>query len=319
MTYEKTVQNLTEWMTLTPTEVLDKFHGLNNAFSDGLGQDRFVFIPGEKDDRALIVAHADTVFDDPVKIGYYSGVFFSKQKGVGIGADDRAGTALAWSLRNLGHSLLITHGEENGQKAANKLMDNDYWRDIINQTHSFAIQLDRKNHRDLVFYDKSSKEFASFMTENTGYKPEKSWGRTDIKALCTLISGVNISVGYYNEHTDEEKLVLDYWLNTSRNLKKILRKKKLPHFPLPEKHIDRYSVPYVSNYNYGSYRQYDEDYYGNYNRQRYYNTPNNNNVIQTAVDTNEETIICPYCTHQMSLTNWFENLLLCTKCHKETK
>ena len=53
---------------------------------------------------------SDVVFED--------GVYSSGDDLCGIGADDRAGCAMLWLLRDSGHSLLILDGEEHGQVGA---------------------------------------------------------------------------------------------------------------------------------------------------------------------------------------------------------
>lgn len=239
---------VSSWFTLTRDQVLDKFMSLKDAYTDGKGNKRFVWIPGTRTDRALIVAHADTVWGSlPIEMGFYNGILYSKNRlleykyknkwnhectkfGVGLGADDRAGCAMAWELRNSGHSILITTGEEIGCVAAKRMMTNEWWRKTLND-HTFAIELDRRGHKDIVFYDIGTNAFANFMKKETGYTPAQGFG-TDIKEICRDICGVNISVGYYEEHTAEEKLVVDQWMNTLHTVKTLLGKKDLPQFKL---------------------------------------------------------------------------------------
>ena len=108
----------------------------------------------------MLVAHADTVWDElyekkPASQRLISSrnsagqlTLSGKNKKYGIGADDRAGCAILWLLRDTGHSLLILNGEESGQQGANYLKNEcpDLFKEI-NQ-HHFALQFDRRNASD---------------------------------------------------------------------------------------------------------------------------------------------------------------------------
>ena len=73
--------------------------------------ERFVYIPGKREDRVLLVAHADTVWDEKYVEGldgkpvFEDGIYRSDNPDCGIGADDRAGCAMLWALKDSGHSL----------------------------------------------------------------------------------------------------------------------------------------------------------------------------------------------------------------------
>ena len=94
------------------------------------------------------MAHADTVWDreygyDPGpthEIKIENGEIRAVDDQFGLGADDRAGCAMLWLLKDLGHSLLVTNGEEDGQKGACWLMsDNKDISDEINYDHQFVV------------------------------------------------------------------------------------------------------------------------------------------------------------------------------------
>ena len=84
--------------------------------------ERFLYIEGTRPDKVVLVAHADTFFDERYgwpqvahTLDERDGAIYSINEGnIGLGADDRAGCAILWLLRNSGHSLLITDGEEDG-------------------------------------------------------------------------------------------------------------------------------------------------------------------------------------------------------------
>lgn len=332
------IPQISEWMLMSQDDVLNQFYSLNKAYSDGIGQDRFVFVPGTRDDRVLLVAHADTYWpEEKPEIGCYNSILFSRRRdekievksksetsiiknGMGIGADDRAGCALIWLLRNLGHSILITSGEEKGCIATKRLMKNEWWKKELNSTHSFAVQFDRRGCNDAVFYDVGTKKFVKFIQESTGFKPARGFS-TDIKEICKDICGVNLSVGYYNEHTSEEQLYLDQLYNTFLIVKELLSKDKLDKFPLEM--CDKYYQPYSSSQ---SSFDYGDDYgYSCYHNQYSYNKSTTNNHTSTIrkFDTsvlfrnNEQIIICGGCKTQFSEEEWYLNLFKCPHCKKE--
>ena len=238
---------LLEWMAMPQKEVLDKFASLPGAyeFFKASADTRSVFIEGERDDRVVLVAHSDTVWGEgPHSVNYYKGKYFGKdarksknkkkkRKSVGIGADDRAGCALLWYLKDLGHSILITSGEESGCLGVGALASKTPLVEYINETHQFAIQFDRQGADELVFYGVGSLDFAEYCEKETGY--ERDMGSfTDIAELCQTICGVNMSTGYYNEHTGKETLVFRDWLNTYNIALEWLKKKNLPRFEIDE-------------------------------------------------------------------------------------
>ncbi len=139
------------------SSVLEKFATLPNAIyhNDG-GKLSFVYVPGKRDDRVVLAAHADTVWDKYYNVYPYAEQKLQNKNGIysgtndicGIGADDRAGCAILWLLKDTSHSLLILDGEENGQIGAKHLRDTyPKFFDEINE-HSYIIQFDRRNAND---------------------------------------------------------------------------------------------------------------------------------------------------------------------------
>jgi hypothetical protein len=310
--------SVAEWLTLKQSEVLDRFHSLPSAYSDGYDQKRFVYIPGTRKDRVLIVAHSDTVWGDTdieLNIDETKKTIESKNKykpttytkngsqvsrsGVGINADDRAGCAIAWQLRDLGHSILITSGEESGCVAAKWLINDDYWKEEFNNNHNFAVEFDRKNEKDIVFYDIATKKFAEYVTKETGYKPEYGTG-TDIKHICKLICGVNLSVGYKDEHYANETLYVEQWLNTLKVAHKWLIKQDLEKYPYERLNqfylYDTYNNGY-NGYNYHSNRTYSE-----------------NPII--SITNYHENVKCISCNTWETYEEWFDHMLRCKSCKR---
>lgn len=197
--------------------------------------DSFVYIPGARNDRVLIVAHSDTVFDwhgGATKFIIEEGTYFSANKNAGIGADDRAGCAILWLLRDMGHSILITNGEECGSISAGRIATElPSLYDEIN-AHSYIVEFDRRHATDYKTYNiHVSREFISFIEGATGYTDAGKNSSTDITRLCGEICGVNFSVGYYYEHTPDECLVFAEWMNTLEVARNMLEGKQ-EKFPL---------------------------------------------------------------------------------------
>ena len=194
----------------------------------------FIYVPGTRDDRVLLTAHADTVFDYPgvvSRIDFDGTRFFSTNPDAGIGADDRAGCAIVYLLKDSGHSLLITNGEEYGCRGAYRIREEFTELFAELNRHSYILEFDRRNATDYKVYSLPvSQEFRKFIESNTGYTDAGKSSSTDIVELCGKICGANLSVGYYKEHTPEEYLVYSEWRNTLNSARKMLqgRQKRYP-------------------------------------------------------------------------------------------
>lgn len=233
---------LVNWFKMSEQEVLDKFAALPNAQKIGSGNKQFVYIPGTRSDKVLLVAHADTVFkSEKVKIGFTSGVYHSVKDSAGIGADDRAGCCMAWQLKSLGHSILIPNAEEIGGVGSHFLMSQKEWVDIVN-SHQFALEMDRMNASDLACYDITTPEFESWICGQFPQYKKVNGIWTDVCVLCEDICGFNISVGYYNQHTTKEVLVESQWEYTLNNVRKMLSQENIPKFVLPKKPVHIHSA-----------------------------------------------------------------------------
>ena len=102
----------------------------------------------------------------------------------GLGADDRAGCAMLWLLKDLGHSLLVTNGEEHGQTGSSWLKShNKHIYNEINRDHQFVMEFDRRNGGDFKCYDVGTDEFRSYVTKKTGYTEPDRRATTDMKVL----------------------------------------------------------------------------------------------------------------------------------------
>ena len=220
-------------------EVFDAFKNINGAKMYGTEPlKRFLYIPGTRDDKILLVAHADTVWDKnwqpdlndlPQTLKYKYGVYSNSNKEAqcGLGSDDRAGCAILYLLQNSGHSILILDGEEHGQVGANFLKTEypELYKEI--NSHQYALQFDRMGQYDYKCYNiPVSGKFKRHVSCSMGLIDAGKKSKTDIVTLCKDMCGANVSVGYYNEHTTNEILVYKEWLRTYNKVSKMLSKKQ---------------------------------------------------------------------------------------------
>ena len=207
-------------------------------------KERFLYIEGKRKNKILLIAHADTVYDSFYKKKTFSQTIVEENnilkalsengKFQALGADDRVGLAMLWLLKDSGHSLLVTDGEEGARIGSKWLkMENRDIAERINQNHQFMIQLDRCNGSEFKCYHVGNDEFRAFIKEQTGFSEPEFGAQTDVCSLCEDICGTNLSIGYYDNHTEYESLNIKEWLHTLQIVRKILAKENLPKFHLP--------------------------------------------------------------------------------------
>lgn len=227
---------LKEWLEFDAARVFERFSGLRpHVLHDGIWPDtRILYIPGPRPDRVLLLAHVDTVWDEhpayPAPVRLVEGVFSSAQGALGIGADDRAGCAMLWELADLGHSILLTSGEERGCLASQWIArERPDLFDELN-AHRFMVQFDRQGCGQFKCYDVGTDAFRAFVQAKTGFEEPDRLRGTDITVLARRICGVNLSVGYHHEHTPQEILVVAEWERTLRTARAWLGSGGLPEF-----------------------------------------------------------------------------------------
>ena len=221
-------------------EIFDMFATLPNAIAKKGEKpfNRFVYIPGTRKDRVLLVAHIDTVWDKDYQklksikpheheVIFKDGVFLSGNEECGIGADDRAGCAMLWKLKDSGHSLLILDGEEDCKHGAwyLRLKHPKIYKEI--NRHSFMIELDHALTNHVSFAQVNDTEtFKNYFNEATGFKELGLSGGCDLQVISKTICGANVGIGYRDQHKNNETLVLADWENTYNKLTEFLSKKQ---------------------------------------------------------------------------------------------
>jgi predicted transcriptional regulator len=144
-------------------------------------------------------------------------------KQIGLGMDDANGICVALQLLKEFPNLKVcfTTEEEVGFLGAQAACDNlDFFCDV-----SYFIQADRHGKSDLITYTNGIYATSEMWLEHAtpvmaryGYTEE--WGiGTDIGILAETLqlSAVNVSCGYYREHTDYSKRNVAKILGVSRN------------------------------------------------------------------------------------------------------
>jgi di/tripeptidase len=187
---------------------------MNPVFEDG-----YLYAAGDL--PVLLVAHMDTVITTPNQMICYdeeSDMIYSPQ-GV-LGGDDRCGVyAILKLLEKHRPHILFTEDEEIGGigaiKASNTLPKPDV---------KYIVEFDRRGKKDCVFYECGNQDFIDYV-KTFGFK-EDFGTFSDISILGEVwdIASVNLSCGYYNEHTKKEYIIFHELEKTIKRANKMLKR-----------------------------------------------------------------------------------------------
>lgn len=209
--------------SLSDQKLMERF---KKARIKGLGKavsvrDMFVYRPGSV--PVLLVAHVDCVLSHPTEkdVKQYGDLIYSETGQ--LGGDDRAGVLAIFELLRQGYRphVLLTNYEEVGGIGADCAAE--YLKDTIKKANiRYIVELDRREDNDACFYGDTNEEFQDFITA-FGFKSAHG-SFSDITVLCPAwgISGVNLSIGYYNAHTDRDFVCVDNVMQTITRVKKML-------------------------------------------------------------------------------------------------
>ena len=214
------------------------------------------FIVAKGDIPVGLVAHADTVFVYKPEEIYYdkeANVMWSPE---GLGADDRAGIYAIIQILNGRYRphVIITTDEESGCIGSTMLVKKFSEKPF--DELKFLIQLDRRGTKDSVYYDCANHDFETFIND---FDFETNWGTlSDISVLAPFwgVAAVNLSVGYQDEHTMEERLFVGALFDTIEKVKKILAYVRDNEVPVYE-YIEDLTTRYYRKYSAG-WKDYDE-------------------------------------------------------------
>lgn len=221
------------------------------------------------DNYICIIAHTDAVqrYTTKRKIcisgDFIFGIYKDGNK-AGLAADDANGIFVALKLlKEIDNiKVLFTVEEESGGIGAQEAsMNTDFWENVM-----FLLQADRRGSSDLITHtngiDSANREFVEVIkpiSKKYGYK-ENRGTFTDVGILAEelKLSGVNISCGYYNEHTDNEYTNYKELLNCYNYIREIIMSLKDSNIIYPIEVPKKFSYSsYVKNYTYP--REFEDD------------------------------------------------------------
>lgn len=196
-------------------------------------EDGYVYVKGET--PVMLLAHMDTVHKSaPIIITVKNtakGTELSSP--FGIGGDDRCGIFMILEIvKDLKCSVLFTEDEEAGCVGAKKFASSSMVKDLgVN----YMVEFDRRGKNDAVFYQCDNPEFTKFVTQEFF---EEKWGScSDISRVAPAagIAAVNLSSGYYSEHTVDEYVIFEEMMKVVEEAKHLICKEVDKPFEYIEK------------------------------------------------------------------------------------
>ncbi len=180
----------------------------------------------------LFTAHVDTVHHAEGINRIHKTPQYWTASGDVLGADDGAGVAMLMHLihNNIPAYYIFTQGEECGGIGAKFIADN---YDYLLLQFDRAIAFDRRGLDSVITYQGGlrccSDAFAYSLSNaicaddlDMMHSPDDTGVYTDTKEfIYTIPECTNISIGYYSEHTQAEKLDLSYFFRLSAALIRI--------------------------------------------------------------------------------------------------
>lgn len=229
-TFEQLVSLSQEEVRKSMAYFLQQKYGKDNV----IVSNKYIVATG--DIPIALVAHMDTVFTVPATDVYYDpkkNVLWSPD---GLGADDRAGVWAIIQIINSGRRphIIFTTDEEKGCIGANVLAKYNHPFPEL----KFLVELDRQGANDCVFYDCYNPAFWEYI-ESFGFV--KAWGTfSDISSLMSAwqICGVNLSVGYEDEHSYTEILKVGHLFDTIEKVKCLLDEDTWPDFEFEKANVN---------------------------------------------------------------------------------
>ena len=209
-------------------------------------ENSFILVKGEV--PIMLVAHLDTVHEEPVKTICASEDYNILMSPQGIGGDDRCGVMAllkAYELSEKKPYLLFTCYEEIGGVGAEAFAVEYVSGKLPDELDELKliIEIDRKGKRDAVYYDCHNAEFENYITSK-GFKTAfGSFSDISVIAPELGVAAVNLSSGYYNPHTLHEYINLKYLSQTISKVVEIIAEiDDLPKFEYVEDKHNRHTI-----------------------------------------------------------------------------
>ena len=180
------------------------------------------YIVAEGSIPICLVAHLDTVNENPPEEIFYDQeqrVMWSPDL---LGADDRAGVYAIIRILSDGYRphIIFTTDEEKGCAGASTLVTQE--PNCPLEKIKAIFQLDRRGSEDCVFYDCDNPDFVKYIESFGFIEAHGTFSDISIIAPEWEVAAVNLSVGYYNEHTNHEYLRLDELETTIERVEQML-------------------------------------------------------------------------------------------------
>ena len=182
-----------------------------------ISKGNFILVHGQA--PVMLIAHLDTVHEQPVRdicISADKNILMSPQ---GIGGDDRCGVfalVKVFQSAQIKPWLLFTCDEEIGGIGAKQFCLAHQQLQLPNQLDKFKflIELDRKGKNDAVFYRCANPDFEAYITAKGFKTAQGSFSDISLIAPELEIAAVNLSCGYYSAHTRHEYINRSHLDNT---------------------------------------------------------------------------------------------------------
>lgn len=222
-----TIQTLIEMLTYrrpafsaTEQAFVDKYIlTVPGAYADGFGN---VIIDTCKNPEMLFSCHTDTVDHEEgfreIHFDVDTNIMYAKNPEI-LGADDGAGVFIMLNMiqHNVPGRYVFHRSEERGALGANWIVENT---PALLSKMRFAVAFDRMGTgdiiNDMITGITCSDDFVETLNEQLGSTYQKQVGIfTDTAFYINHIPNcTNISVGYYDQHTNHESLDVEYlmWL-----------------------------------------------------------------------------------------------------------
>lgn len=214
-----------------------------------ISRGNFVLVKGVA--PVMLIAHLDTVHEQPVRqiCAADNGNILSSPQG--IGGDDRCGCyalVKVYKQSAVKPWLLFTCEEEIGGIGAQAFCD-CHARGLLPaelDALKFIVEIDRRGSNDAVFYDCDNPEFEKYITSKDFVMAFGSFSDISLIAPELGIAAVNLSSGYYNAHRLNEYIVRSELERTIQKVVEIVADSTLADFPRYEYDTgDYYSDDYL--------------------------------------------------------------------------
>lgn len=302
---EATIVNFSQYMPILRAETVGIHHLLSFFKKTDMDYDKngniFINFKKETDGTPILVAHLDNVLSgerEPVLDVTGKRMFGRKN---GIGFDDKAGiiaiVELWRRIKDRNFRIIFTADEEVGGIGAHAIDPTVY------DDAAYIIELDRRGNCDLIQTSGCTRlcsdEFASMFTK---YGFKKATGTfTDVnvfKLSAPHVNMVNLSIGYYEAHTNKEYLEINDFQHIVDCVQDFI-----------ETHRD--CIP--DNTPAEPKRQYNfDDRYGRFDNPRY-----GNHMLDDYDWLDDPLEVCDWCTSTIDPKNRVENqygVFCCKEC-----